>query len=353
MLNNPAEVPDSNNASSNNNSTAGTVNREAPKIIAPINLPGVMPRGNNDPKPEPVEDNTEDGNADPAPEADNGDEPTKEEEIETPRLNSEIEIEFDGKVHKFKNAKEVEVFLKKQTIIARGAQSKAAKDKAELEKRLKALEESVKGAGTGKEEIKVPEPSPESAELWRDVMAGFAQIEAIKDPNERARQQTILTASVAQALIEQAEERWNARLTEEVTPFKEEKKQTVEQKEVLTKANEVFSQVAGLRNDDDSPVYPELAQDADLSVILNMWKTCKDEGMPAKFLYHPDFVMMLLHTYRDTKTGDPNVPVVEERKTNVSQPKRKAPSTQLPPNLTKGKAGIPGMIIPGVLGRGY
>lgn len=329
----PAEVNTSNNAGDN---TSQVVNRPITKI-APISLPGVVPRGTNDVVEEaPVEYVVnEDGE-----EARLNDDPEPETEQPTAK------IKFLGR--EYNSLEEAEAAIKKLTASSRGAQAKADKAYAELNRRLADLEtaRTTAPASTGPQ---MPEPNPEVKQFWNDVMGGFASLDTIKDPVERARQQTIVVASI----VQDATERLRAEILEEFgkefKPIKEERQRTEAETAALNKAHTAFSAVAAEANDDGSPLYPELAQAEDLDAIVSIWEQYKANGMPPALLYHPDHIQMIIHAYRASKTGSPNIPVPENK---AELPRRVSKSpTSLPPNLTKGQGKLPGMRIPGVFGR--
>lgn len=329
----PAEVNTSNNAGDN---TSQVVNRPVTKI-APISLPGVVPRGTNDVVEEAPVDHVV--NEDGEEERLNDAEPEPESEPE-----AQPKIKFMGR--EYASLEEAESAMKKLVASSRGAQAKADKAYAELNRRIAELETARTTPTTGPQ---MPEPNPEVKQFWNDVMGGFASLDTIKDPVERARQQTIVVASI----VQDATERLRAEILEEFgkefKPIKEERQRTEAETAALNKAHTAFSAVAAEANDDGSPLYPELAQAEDLDAIVSIWEQYKANGMPPGLLYHPDHIQMIIHAYRASKTGSPNIPVPE---TKAELPRRAAKSpTSLPPNLTKGQGKLPGMRIPGVFGR--
>lgn len=333
----PADVNASNNTSDN---TTNVVNKTVAKI-APIALPGVVPRGTNDDVVEeeaPVdhvvnEDNEEARlNADADPESE-------------PEIKPQAKIKLLGR--EYNSLEEAEAAMRKLAASSRGAQAKADKAYAELNRRLAELEA---GRATPQNTTpQMPEPNPDVKQFWNDVMGGFASLDQIKDPIERARQQTIVVASIVQNAIEQARTEILEEFGREFKPIKEERQRTEAETAALNKAHAAFTTVAAETNDDGSPLYPELAQAEDLDAIVSIWEQYKANGMNEKLLYHPDHIQMIIHAYRAHKTGSPNIPVPENK---AELPRRVAKSpTSLPPNLTKGQGKLPGMRIPGVFGR--
>jgi len=371
MLQTPAEAPTVNNTDGNNNTNNNNVvNKEAPKVIAPIRLPGILSRGTNEaPIPEePVTDNVieEDGKVstpetksttETESENDNVDENDSDEDKETVDEENDTENSKPVKVlgKTFKDLAAAEVYVNKQLAIARGAQSATAKVTNELKTRLQALEEAIANNNGNKKLDTTLTADPEVEQFWNDVRATEAYIEGVKDPAEKVRLRTILTASMVQHEVQKVEDRLNKTLAERVSPFENERKAEVEKNETLSKAKAAFATVAELVDDvNNLPAYPEMKNAEDLGEIVTMWNQFKESGQIGdKILYHPDFVMTLIHSYRDLKRSKAGTAKTTNVDTKVppASTKKKAPSTHnLPPNLQKGNGGL-NFSIPGVIGR--
>lgn len=372
-MNLPADGTTVNNTdgitSTNNNNTNNVVNKVAPKVIAPIRLPGVLPRGDNEvpiPEEAPIENVVDEGDDKSTPttetvsttenenetvdDNEDGDYKDDSDKVETEledKKTTTKQIKVLGKV--FNTIEAAEIYVNKQLAIARGAQSATAKQTSELKARLEALEQAL---GNNKPEVNV---DPNVQEFWDDVRKAEAHIETVKDPAEKARLRAILTGAIVKNEVDQVEARLQKMFEDKVGPIENERKALVEREEVKSKAKAVFAQVADLVDDvTNLPSYPELQNSEDLGEIASMWLQFKESGQVGdKILYHPDFVMTLTHSYRDLKKS--NSANTKTNNENGKAPavikKKAAPSSHnLPPNFTKGNGGI-GFTIPGVIGR--
>lgn len=336
----PADVTSNQNIAGKTNTT---INLPAPKVIAPIALPGVMSRGTNEiPEEKPIEHVVEE---DTTNEDEGNEERLNDDQEQEPEPVVKTKVKFLGK--EFDSLEAAEAEAKRNIIAARGSQAKSQKSLAELQARLDKLEK-VATVGTSNKPS-VIEPDPEVAEFWNDVQKAQLALENIKDPKERARQNTIITASIVTRAVEQARTELLEELGKDLNPIKEERARTQKETEALNKAYDVFTALAK-EVDDGSPIFPELGQESDFDEIAKAWEAYRNAGMPDKLLFNPDHIRMIIYAYRASKTGDPNIPVPEEKKPVIKQTGKKLPS--LPPNLTKGNGKFPGMRIPGVLGRG-
>lgn len=359
LTNNVSQMTEGAKGGANNNSAAGAADvntdQKASIKIAPIKiLPGVIPRL-DDPISDPNGEKGDGGDEETAQnseegQSDDGEEGENEQEAPEPVK----EVTFDGK--KFKSAEDAIKFADQQLKIARNAQAKADRSLAPILKRLEQLEGKSKTANDNPANL--PDTSnknsgldPETQEFWRQAHQGLLEINTLTDPAERAKQQLVFTAAIAQKLVEDARTSLLEELGQRIKPFEE---QTAEAQN-LNVAENAFRTLMAEKNDDGTSLYPELERESDLEAIISAWRNYEKVGIPKAILYHPDHIRMIVLAFRAANGGIAKPgPVLPPKPAHLNQSKPKPSSVTAggftPPNLTTNRYPS-GMTIPGVFGK--